>query len=171
MANLNFFSKRNQSSLLHKIEQYSRTKHQMLVNKSLPSEFDHLKVGTLANEEAISVYIKGVGVQLLFPSSSAEPILVAQYEHFHEPNVFRSYNTSKYEYTGCWAEKIDILNMVAERYGLKASLPTNGKEHLVKLSSETKSGETMVEASLNLLNQIATNKLALAPRKPITITK
>ena len=129
MKNSEFFAKRNQSSVLYKIGQYSRKKHQMLLAKSLPSELDRIEAGTLSNDEAVSVYVKGVGVQLLFPSGSADPILVAQFEQFYEPRTFRSYNTSKYEYTGCWSEKIDVLNMFAEKYGLKASLPTNGKEH------------------------------------------
>lgn len=170
MENSEFFAKGNQSSVLYKIGQYSRKKHQMLREKSLPSELDRIEAGTVSNDEAVSVYVKGVGVQLLFPSASADPILVAQFEQFYEPRTFRSYNTSKYKYEGCWAEKMEVLNFVASKYGLKANLPANGKEHMVKLTSDTKTGEELLEASLNLLNQIAVNRLALAPKKPVTKT-
>ena len=165
----NYLKKENQKLLMSTIEKLKTQKHNALVSKGLNSYLNNLHIGRNPNDGAVSMFIAGFPVQLQFPHSECVH-LTAQTEHLYDVTRFRGYDTSKYDYTGCW---LDVLpKMRLNRYELGLSFPkaksiddeANSGEYKVAITSNTKKDETFIMACISLLNWMVDNNLS--PKRP-----
>lgn len=165
-----YLKKENQKLLMSTIQKLKTQKHEALVSKGLNSYLDNLHIGRNPDDGAVSMFIAGFPVQVQFPHSSGGVHLVAQTEHLYDITRFRGYDTSKYDYTGCW---LDVLSkMRLNRYELGLSFPkpksiadeSNSGEYQVKVVSNTKKDEAFIMACLSLLNWMVDNNLS--PKRP-----
>lgn len=164
-----FLKKENQKLLIRTIETIKTQKHNALISKGLNSYLDKLYVGRNPSDGAVSMFIAGFPVQLQFPHSESIH-LTAQTEHLYDLERFRGYDTTKYDYTGCWLNVLPMLRL--NRYELGLAFPkaksvedeSNSGEYKIIITSNTKKDESFIMACISLLNWMVDNELA--PKRP-----
>jgi|SaaInl5LU_22_DNA_1037371.scaffolds.fasta_scaffold29826_2 hypothetical protein len=158
-----YLKKANQRELKLKLEELAVAKHNRLISAGLESNLENINVGFNPEGGAVSMYIEKFPVQIQLPSNGESVHLVSQYEHLYQKDRFRGYDTSKYNYEGCW---IEVLPKIKGLYGLGMTLPDSGREYKVHLKSNKKDGEAFLDAAISLLNKMSVNKDSLTPKKP-----
>jgi hypothetical protein len=164
-----FLKKENQKDLINSIKTLKELKHTALVSKGMNSYLDSLHIGTNPNGGAVSMFITGFPVQIQFPHNESIH-MVAQTEHLYDLTRFRGYDTTKYDYTGCWLHVLPMIRL--NRYELGLSFPkaksieeeSNSGEYKVAITSNTKTDENFIMACISLLNWMVDNELS--PKRP-----